>query len=366
MCTYVRSFEVLVFSCTVFYSVQLVLFSIRCLRMVFSDYVKERILFYHRSKKNSAQIVRCLAEEGHTASKVGVMKFLRRYRETGTIARVPGTGRVSKVTSEIRMVIEKQMEKNDESTGLELQKLLQKEVDGFDASLSSVLRWRNDLGWTAKGTKYCQMIREVNKEKRLKWAMENQDMTFQDVIYTDETTVQIETHRRTCCYKRGCKPRYKPRPKHPVKVHVWAGISYRGRTKLCIFEGKMNAPLFISILKSSLLPFIKEIFPDGHRFIQDNDPKHCSKLARKFYEDEEINWWPTPPESPDLNPIENLWHELKEYIRREVKPTSKDALIAGIQAFWETVTVEKCQKYIGHLKKVIPEVIQCKGAATGY
>ena len=57
-------------------------------------------------------------------------------RETGTIARVPGTGRASKVTSEIRMVIEKQMEKNDESTGLELQKLLQKEVDGFDASLS--------------------------------------------------------------------------------------------------------------------------------------------------------------------------------------------------------------------------------------
>ena len=104
MCTYVRSFEVLVFFCTVFYSVQLVLFNIRCLRMFFSDYVKERILFYHRSKKNSAQIVRCLAEEGHTASKVGVMKFLRRYRETGTIARVPGTGRASKVTSEIRMV----------------------------------------------------------------------------------------------------------------------------------------------------------------------------------------------------------------------------------------------------------------------
>ena len=45
------------------------------------------------------------------------------------------------------------------------------------------------------------------------------------------------------CYKRGKKPRYKPKPKHLLEVHVWAGISYWGRLILCIFEGKMNALL---------------------------------------------------------------------------------------------------------------------------
>jgi len=46
----------------------------------------------------------------------------------------------------------------------------------------------------------------------------------------------------------------------------------------------------------------------------DNDPKHTSRAAQEFYAKSGINWWRTPAESPDMNPIENLWHELKEYI----------------------------------------------------
>lgn len=73
--------------------------------------------------------------------------------------------------------------------------------------------------------------------------------------------------------------------------------------------------------------------------MQDKDPKHTSKLARQYMEEKSINWWKTPLESPDCNPIENLWHEAKEFIQREVKPKTKQELIDGILQFWRSVTV---------------------------
>ena len=61
--------------------------------------------------------------------------------------------------------------------------------------------------------------------------------------------------------------------------------------------------------------------------MQDNDSKHNSKAAKAFLEANGVLWWKTPPEYPDCNPIENLWHELKEYVRREVKPKTKEELM---------------------------------------
>ena len=106
----------------------------------------------------------------------------------------------------------------------------------------------------------------------------------------------------------------------------------------------MDVPLYIEILRNTLLTFLRDNFPAGHRFMQDNDPKHTSREAVSFFESNNTHWWKTAAESPDLNPIENLWHELKDYIRRDVKPKDKDELINGIKEFWKTVDVEKCTR----------------------
>ena len=64
----------------------------------------------------------------------------------------------------------------------------------------------------------------------------------------------------------------------------------KGSTGVCIFDGIMKAPLYIQILENTLLPFLRDVFPNGHRFMQDNDPKHTSRLARQFMLDNDVHW----------------------------------------------------------------------------
>ena len=54
---------------------------------------------------------------------------------------------------------------------------------------------------------------------------------------------------------------------------------------------------------------------------------------------------------------------LQEYIRRVIKPANKDELVQGIQQFWATVDVQKCRRYIGHLRRVLPHIVELNGDA---
>ena len=58
--------------------------------------------------------------------------------------------------------------------------------------------------------------------------------------------------------------------------------------------------------------------------MMDNDPKHTSGYSADWMRKYSVKWWKTLAESPDLNPIENLWHELKEYIRRELSQNARN------------------------------------------
>ena len=67
-----------------------------------------------------------------------------------------------------------------------------------------------------------------------------------------------------------------------------------------------------------------------------------------------------------LNPIENLWHELKTFLRTKIRPKTKDELVNGIGKFWNELDKARCGRYIDHLKKVFPAVVAREGLASGY
>ena len=123
--------------------------------------------------------------------------------------------------------------------------------------------------------------------------LDNHD-NFGNVIWTDESSVQLKRHCQIVRVKIGRERTFKPAAKHALKVHVWGGISKRRATHICIFDQTMDATLYIKILEDFLLPFIESYFQGtDYRFMQGSNPKPTSLKARAFYEEKGINWWPT-------------------------------------------------------------------------
>ncbi len=87
------------------------------------------------------------------------------------------------------------------------------------------------------------------------------------------------------------------------------------------------------------------------------------KLPVPWFKDHGIpvlNW---PANSPDLNPIENLWGIVKRKMRY-ARPNNAEELKATIRATWALITPEQCHRLIDSMPRRIAAVIQAKGAQT--
>ena len=252
--------------------------------MVLSACAKQRIvqLVYIDGLENRSEVARILRKESIRTTRKTVALFLRKYEMDGTIERRTGSGRPTKLNIDVLRIVELTMRKDDETTAVQLYKILLNQGHEICLATTCILNSRKILGWTFRGSAYCLLIRPANEIKRLEWAKENTDLEFDNVIWTDEASIQMESHRRFCHQKKGEQPTPKPRPKHPYKVYVWAGISMNGATNICIFTGKLNADDFCLILSENLVPFVREKYPDNHRLMMDNDPKHTSRKANSF------------------------------------------------------------------------------------
>lgn len=118
---------------------------------------------------------------------------------------------------------------------------------------------------------------------------------------------------------------------------------------------------YVNILRSEL-PEIEDLLGNDWRFQHDNDPKHTSRLAKNFIHNnmpEVIDW---PSNSPDLNPIENLWGIVKNNVERKMPKNLSQFMVEE----WNDIPQSILIGLVNSMKRRCELIIESNGDRISY
>ena len=157
--------------------------------------------------------------------------------------------------------------------------------------------------------------------------------------------------------------------KHPVSIMVWSVINSRGAGRLYIVEGTMRQDQYKKVLQRRLIPQLKEWFPRRQKYIfmHDSAPCHKAKSITKYLLNKKIPVLDWPGNSPDMNPIENIWAILKKEMAKDMI-TTKSELIEKLKEVWHNNPriAENIKTSISSMPRRLGALIKAKGGTTKY
>lgn len=298
-------------------------------------------------------------------SKAFVQKWIQRYKVAKNVDDLPERGSIGKVNKKDEKRIVTLFSRNPALTLRQGQaKLMAK---GLDISYETIrtllqihgLKWRN--------TMKKPLLTEKHVTKRLAWAHENIDRDFENVIFTDECSIWARSVL-TRTWSTSTNRLVQRTVKHGIKVHLWGCFSKQGFGTLYLFTDNLNAEKMIKIYKKALLPSAKRWFITKNEdwiLQEDNDPKHRSKLCTQWKTQSGIVTLDWPSQSPDANPIENVWAYIKQKLRGRRTYTLKQ-LSYEIRRIWRSLPLEYAVKLVESMPRRCQAIIDAGGDWTHY
>ncbi len=218
------------------------------------------------------------------------------------------------------------------------------------------------------------LLNQRQRQKHLTWAVEKKNWTvaqWSKVLFSDESKFSISfgnqgprvwrksgEAQNPCCLKSSVK--------FPQSVMIWAAMSSAGVGPLCFLKSTVNAAIYQEILEHFMLPSADKLYGDADFiFQQDLAPAHTAKGTKSWFNDHGVTVLDWPANSPDLNPIENLWRIVKRKMR-DTRPNNADDLKATVKETWASIPPQQCHKLITSMPRRIEAVIKAKGAPTKY
>lgn len=217
------------------------------------------------------------------------------------------------------------------------------------------------------------LLTQKQKKARRLWANERKKWVqrqWDSIIWSDESRFEVfvgDTRKRIIRlpgeeYHSDCLQR---KVKFPASVMVWGCMSSQGVGRLRMIDGTVNAQKYKVILEEELLPSIEKLqLPGGeYYFQQDGASCHTAKLTTTWFQENHIPVIKWPSSSPDLSPIETLWHVMKKKLRTAPVRTV-DELKLKLQEIWNNFTPEFCNSLVQTMPRRIEAVLKRKDDCT--
>ena len=170
---------------------------------------------------------------------------------------------------------------------------------------------------------------------------------------------------------------------------VWACFNGDKPGPLIVCDaGSVNADRYLDILHDGVVTFVNELLTpvpgsdtitvatnDSYLFMHDNAPCHTARKVTQFLKNRRVSTMKWPAQSPDLNPIENLWVDFKERFharctRIGLKPSTRPEVLEKfatiLRQLWREQGIELITKLIQSMPKRVATVIATRGGHTKY
>jgi transposase len=292
-------------------------------------------------------------------SKRAVENAINDYFKKNKTTAALKTGRPKKLSSRDERQLVKAVRKDPRTTAYKLTKQLEElNIITSEKTVRRTLHSKNIYG--RKAVKK-PLISEVNRKKRLFWC--HAKKLFQN----DSNDWVWRTPEEK--YK---KEYLSPTVKQSKGIMVWGCFTRKKMGPLVLVEGKLNASSYNTLLAENLLPFMNELREedDGDGvfiFQEDNAPCHKAIIADRWKEENRVVVLPWPAQSPDLNPIENLWQDLKRRLRlNNYKSKNKTELFNILKEEWFNTNPERINKLIDSMPRRVDAVLKNKGNSSRY
>lgn len=197
-------------------------------------------------------------------------------------------------------------------------------------------------------------------------------MDWSTVLWTDESRfILFQTDGRTYVRRRVNEQLHYECVVPTVKfggggVTVWGAMSFRGTGYLTPLKGNLNGIKYIDILENSAIPSAHLLGYGNNFFFQDDGaPCHRARIVTEWKDENNMQSLEWPPQSPDLNPIENLWRDLGMEVRKH-KCGNLGELEAALQLAWDEIPARRCRTLIRSMLDRIQAVLRARGGYTKY